>query len=68
MREYFNDDKLEISDKVQYKDGKFKVHTVKGKSIDYEASSFMDLVKKLEQDDLDPKEYLVKKSSLNTQA
>jgi uncharacterized coiled-coil DUF342 family protein len=68
LKEYFGDNELEISDKVQYKDGKFKVHTVKGKSVDYEATSFMGLVKKLEKDDLDPKEYLAKKKSLNTKA
>lgn len=65
MREIWEDDKLEISDRVQYKDGKFTVR-VKGK--DYSATDFNGLVKKLEKDDLDPKEYLAKKKSLNTKA
>lgn len=68
MKEFWDDDKLEISDKVQYKDGKFKIHTVKGKSVDYEASDFIGLVKKLEKDGLDPKEYLVKKAKVNAKA
>jgi plasmid maintenance system antidote protein VapI len=57
MREIWDDDKLEISDKVQYKDGKF---TIRIQGEVYEASSFKALVKKLEKDDLDPKKYLAK--------
>ena len=65
MREIWEDDELQISDKVQYKDGKF---TVRVKGQDYSATDFNGLVKKLEKDDLDPKQYLAKKKSLNTKA
>ncbi|MBO6088350.1 hypothetical protein J6P92_08415 [bacterium] len=57
MREIWEDDELQISDKVQYKDGKFSIR-IQGEV--YEATSFKGLVKKIEKDDLDPKKYLAK--------
>ena len=64
MREIWEDDELEISDKVKYENGKFSIR-IQGEI--YEASSFKALVKKIENDGLDPKKYLVKQG-LNTQA
>ena len=62
MREIWEDDNLQISDKVQYKDGKF---TVRIQGENYSATSFKALVKKIEDADLDPKKYLAKGLNVN---
>ena len=65
MREILGDDKAEISDRVQYKDGKFKVRV---DGVDYEASSYVELVKVLKQAGYkEPAQYL-KKASVNKKA
>ena len=65
MREILGDDKAEISDKVHYKDGKFIVRV---EGVDYEASSYVELVKVLKQAGYkEPAQYL-KKASVNKKA
>ena len=65
MREILGDDKAEISDKVHYKDGKFIVRV---DGVDYEASSYVELVKVLKQAGYkEPAQYL-KKASVNKKA
>ena len=57
MREIWADDELELSDKVQYKNGKFVVR-IEGK--DYSAKPFRELDNKLTEAGYDPKKYLTK--------
>lgn len=65
MREILGDDKAEVSDKVHYKDGKFIVRV---EGVDYEASSYVELVKVLKQAGYkDPAKYL-KKAAVNKKA
>ena len=65
MREILGDDKAEVSDKVHYKDGKFIVRV---EGVDYEASSYVELVKVLKQAGYkEPAQYL-KKASVNKKA
>lgn len=57
MREIWADDELELSDKVQYKNGKFVVR-IEGR--DYSAKTFRELANKLTEAGYDPKKYLTK--------
>ena len=57
MREIVGDDKAEISDKVEYKDGQFKVR-VKGK--DYYGSDYRELAEALKAAGYNPEQYLKK--------
>ena len=58
MREIWGNDKLEISDKVQYKDGKFVIR-IEGR--DYYGKDFNELCDNITKAGYDPKEYIVKK-------
>ena len=58
MREIWKDDKLELSDKVQYKDGKFVIR-IEGR--DYYGKDFNELCDNIAKAGYDPKEFLVKK-------
>ena len=64
MREIWENDKLEKSDKVEYKDGKFQIR-IQGDV--YEGKTFKELVKAIEDAGLDPKKYL-SKQGLDTKA
>lgn len=57
LREIVGDDKAEISDKVEYKDGQFKVR-VKGK--DYYGSDYRELAEALKAAGYNPEQYLKK--------
>lgn len=57
MREVWADDEAEISEKVKYEDGKFTIR-IMGKN--YYGKDFNELVKALEDENLDPKQYLKK--------
>lgn len=58
MKEIFGDDKLEVSDKVEYKDGKFQIRIL---GDVFQGKSFKELAKAIKDAGLEPKEYLVKK-------
>lgn len=64
LREIVGDDKAEISDKVQYKDGQFKVR-VEGK--DYYGSDYRELAEALKAAGYSPEKYL-KKSAVKKAA
>ena len=64
LREIVGDDKAEISDKVQYKDGQFKVR-VEGK--DYYGSDYRELAEALRAAGYNPEKYL-KKSAVKKAA
>jgi len=57
IREILKDDKLEVSEKVQYKNGKFTIR-IEGKN--YEGKDYVELAKNIQKAGYDPKEYLVK--------
>lgn len=59
MREIWKDENAEISDKVQYKDGKFVVR-IEGKN--YYGSDFNGLVKAVKDAGYDPEKYLKKQA------
>ena len=58
MREIWENDALEVSEKVTYKDGKFKIRI---KGVDYYGIDFNALVKEIENAGYNPKEYICKK-------
>lgn len=58
MKEIFGDDKLNVSDKVEYKDGKFQIRIL---GDVFEGKTFKELAKAIKDAGLDPKEYLVEK-------
>lgn len=58
LKEIYKDDKLEVSEKVQYKDGKFQIRIL---GDVYEGKTMKELAKAIKDAGLDPKEYLVKK-------
>lgn len=57
MREIWKDEKAEISDRVKYENGKFKVR-IEGK--EYYGSDFNELVKNIRNAGYDPEQYLKK--------
>ena len=64
MREIWDNDKLEISDKVKYKDGKFVIR-IEGN--DYYGKDFNELREQIYAAGYDPEKYL-SKQPLNTRA
>ena len=64
MRREWNDDELETSNNITYEDGLFKI-TIEG--VEYKASSFKRLCKKLTAAGLDPKDYFTKELDTNAQ-
>lgn len=58
MKEIWKDEKAEISEKVQYENGKFKIR-IEGK--DYSADSFKELANKIQEAGYDPELYLKKR-------
>ena len=62
MRKEWNDNELETSNNITYEDGLFKI-TIEG--VEYKASSFKRLCKKLTEAGLDPKDYFTKELDTN---
>ncbi len=58
MREIWGDDKLEISDKVKYKDGRFVIRI---EGIEYSGKDFNELCKNVSDAGHDPQLFLIKK-------
>lgn len=64
MKEIFEDDELKVSNKVEYKDGKFQIRIL---GDVFEGKTFKELAKAIKDAGLDPKEYLAEKH-INTAA